>query len=241
MSSSLLLRHVLSAPCSPKTKPPEFGDVTLADFTPAPFDSLSSSVVLFEKGIYGGGVPENEYHLRVKIITKAAFDRWGDFTIENARPRHLKAATYCLEEGQIVQQIVEKKDILVDDYTTRIVSLPQVQEGCIIELSYKASRSFYEMPSWIIQKEVPVLRSEYLLLSPARLTYLIRGPYQPVHYDPKYKAVYSRWIFENVPAFIEEPLMPNPVNYFSRIEFWNPSTSWEKFNEQYSKDYTSWQ
>ncbi|HET9487011.1 MAG TPA: DUF3857 domain-containing protein [Chryseosolibacter sp.] len=224
---------------------PEFGDVTLADFGPTPFDSVSSSVVLFDKGTYGGTSyePIVGRHVRVKIITKEAFGIWGDFRLGSAytRAKKVKAATYYLEDGKIISSVVEKDAVLVDRKSnTKVVSLTNLREGCIIELSYVAERNYFLMPSWIIQGEAPVLWSEYQLLAPAKLIYLIRGAHQPALYEPKYKRGYSRWVFKNIPAFKKEPFMPHPTNYFARIEFWNRSDSWDKFNDDYLRQYRLW-
>lgn len=76
--------------------------------------------------------------------------------------------------------------------------------------------------------------------SPRSLPYVTYGDFEPSIYDPKYKRTYYRWVFQNIPAFRTEPLMPNPVNYFARIEFWQRQQSWTEISYQYLKLYSEW-
>ena len=227
-------------------EPPAFGDVKLNDFSRTPLDSIYSSIILFDKGRYVGNsyTPMIERHVRVKINHKDAFSLWADFKLGNdfARATKVKAATYYLEDGKIISHVVEKDAILKDvkSHNQKIVSLTNLREGCIIELSYRAETAYLRMPMWLIQDEVPVLWSEYLLLSPGKLTYIVRGPFEPFIYDSNYKGQ-SRWVFKNIPPFEPEPLMPDPVNYFARIEFMNPAKSWEALREDYLRQYEDWE
>ena len=224
---------------------PEFGSITPEDFRMTALDSVSSSVIIFNKGIYlGYEVPTLERHIRVKINDKEGIDKWGDFRLGSnfETTTKVRAATYYLDEGKIISDIVEKDAIYKDIKSNRekIVSLTNLREGCIIELKYKSYLRYPGMPTWFVQDEVPVLWSEYLLMSSAKLTYVTYGDYQPSIFDPKYKKLYYRWVFENIPAFEAEPLMPPLTNYFARIEFWSRQESWADINRACQAWYTEW-
>ncbi len=224
---------------------PDFGKVSLDDFAETPFDSTSSSVILFDKAIYIGGFqPALERHIRVKINSKSALKTWGEFRIGSffEAATKVRAATYVIEEGEIVSHFVEKDAIIKDvkSPSQRIVVLNNVREGCIVELTFRSAIRYPGIPSWFIQHEQPVLWSEYLIMSSFRSTYVIYGGVEPFIFDQKYKGRFYRWVFRNVPAFIGEPLMPDPVNYFARIEFWRRADTWAKINEDYLADYGAW-
>jgi hypothetical protein len=137
----------------------EFGDITFEDFSVTPFDSVASSVVLFNKEEYGGSfVPYIDHHIRVKIINRNGFDLWGDFRLGDRYESisKLKAATYYLKDGKIVRNLIEKENIYSDykSNNEKILSLTNLQEGCVIELSYRSETTYHTMPWWIIQDEV---------------------------------------------------------------------------------------
>src|SRR5688500_10451530 len=225
---------------------PEFGSITPEDFRMTPLDSVSSSVIIFNKGIYvAGDQPTIERHVRVKINNKEAIDKWGDFKLGSyfETTTKVRAATYYLEEGKVVSDVVEKDAIYKDIKSNRekIVSLTNLRVGCIIELRYKSRINYSGIPTWFIQDEAPVLWSEFLLLAHQKLAYVTYGDYHPSIFDPKYKRLYYRWVFENIPAFEKEPLMPPLVNYFARIEFWSRQAAWADINRAYIALYTEWQ
>lgn len=225
---------------------PEFGSITPEDFSVTRLDSVSSSVIIFNKGTYvAGDQPTIERHVRVKINDKEAIDKWGDFKLGSyfETTTKVRAATYYLEEGKVVSDVVEKDAIFKDIKSNRekIVSLTNLREGCIIELKYKSRVNYPGIPTWFIQDEVPVLWSEFLLMAHQKLTYVTYGDYPPSIFDPKYKRLYYRWVFENIPAFETEPLMPPLVNYFARIEFWSRQEAWADINRAYLAWYTEWQ
>lgn len=222
----------------------EFGEITLNDFNVTRFDSTSSAVVLFDKGTFGGLYPPFlERHIRVKILNSEAFNTWGDFYLGNyfQTTSRISAATHYVEDGKVVSHIVEKDAIYnAVKENKKQVNLPNLRKGCIIELKYRSTWNHFSIPSWFIQNESPVLWSEYNLVSRANLTYVIHGGYEPFIYDPKYKGQFHRWVFKDIPAFRHEALMPHPVNYFARVEFWDRSASWEEVNKDYISAYKQW-
>ncbi|HEX8037955.1 MAG TPA: hypothetical protein VF490_02340, partial [Chryseosolibacter sp.] len=186
---------------------PEFGEVSLDDFSETPFDSTSASVILFDKATYIAGFqPAVERHIRVKINNKSALKTWGEFRLGSffEATTKVKAATYVIEGGEIVSHFVEKEAIIKDvkSRSERLVALNNVREGCIVELMFRSAIRYPGVPSWFIQHEEPVLWSEYLLMSSFRSTYVIYGGVEPFIFDPKYKGRYYRWVFRNVPGFI---------------------------------------
>lgn len=221
---------------------PEFGQVSLEDFATTPFDSTSSSVILFDKATYVGGYqPRLEHHIRVKVNTKDAVETWGEFRVGWYTTK-VKAATYFVEDGKIVSDFVEKDAIIKDLKSGRkkIVVLNNIRAGCILELSFRSDIAYFGIPFWFIQHDQPVLWSEYVLMSSFKSTYVIYGGVEPYIFDKKYKGQYYRWVFRSVPPFVPEPLMPDPVTYFARIEFWERADTWANVNKDYLANYETW-
>jgi hypothetical protein len=240
-----ILLFVAAEPCIAQEERPEFGQVTLADFAPTPFDSTASSVILFDKGTfeYGSVVPLAERHIRVKIISKDAYAMWGDFKLGSRmeRPYKIKTAVYYVEDGKVVSHEVGKDEFLKDrkgHQTT--ISLTSLREGCIVELSFRVTYRYYSAPFWSIQQEVPVLWSEFLLDAGVFSRKVLRGDFEPYISNAHYKGKYQRWVFKNIAPLKVEPLMPDPTNFVARIECWESFGSWIGFKNNYLSDYKIW-
>lgn len=214
--------------------PVEFGDVSIEDFN---IKTTEPSVVLFNKGEFV--YPDYKRHIRIKINSKEAFNLWGNFKLDNELGRILsiKAATYFLEDGKIVTTKVENEAILDDrkHSNEKNVILPNLREGCIVELAFKTTLPG-AIPYWTIQTDARVLWSEFQLASPILLTYSVRGNIRPALVDLHYKSS-SRWIFKNVPAHKVEPLMPPYLKNYARLEFWEHTSTWQEISQKYRDAY----
>ncbi len=90
----------------------------------------------------------------------------------------LKAVTYNLENGKVVETKLDVKsavfkDVINDKWVVRKFTFPNVKEGSIIEYEYKVQSDFYHnLQGWSFQGEYPVLWSEYKVAIPSFLTYL---------------------------------------------------------------------
>lgn len=91
---------------------------------------------------------------------------------------NLKAYTYNLENGEVKETKLEKRDIYTEQYdkehTIKKFTLPNVKEGSIIEVCYTVTSDFlFNLPSWEFQHEkYPTLWSEYNVVIPSLLSYM---------------------------------------------------------------------
>ena len=242
----------------------KFGKVTAADFdlSKNKFDSSASAVVIADIGYssfepnYKTGFQINFNHFkRIKIIDKKGFDA-ATVTIplyssgqDVEKLVKLKASTYNIENGKIVETKLDDKSIFTDNLQKNIVlkkfTFPAIKEGSIIEFSYDQSSDFlFELQPWEFQDEYPHLWSEYEVAIPEYFSYVFLSQgYNPffiktikngnTHFDmhlqngserPQTLALdalvtTSRWVMKDVPALKEEKFTTTISNHISKIEF----------------------
>lgn len=173
-------------------KPPiKFGDISLEDLQMKgyPLDSSAAAVVLADYGestisyIQSEGFILNfERIRRIKILKKEGFE-WADFSFslyhngsDEERLVGLKAATYNLENGKIVESKVSKDAIFKEKYDTNNdlmkITFPNVKEGSLIEIYYKISSDFlFNFQDWDFQTTIPTISSEYRAKIPEYFNY----------------------------------------------------------------------
>lgn len=163
-------------------KPPiKFGEVSIDELKMKRYDkdTTASAIVLCDYGesrieyLQGKGFSVKfERVRRVKIFSKEGYD-WGNFSIPIYKSgtneedlTTLKAITYNLENGKIVESKLKNDAIFTEeaDKNTKIVkfALSNVKEGSVIEILYKVSSPFtFNFQDWDFQTTIPVLWSEY--------------------------------------------------------------------------------
>jgi transglutaminase-like putative cysteine protease len=123
-------------------------------------------------------------HRRVKILDKSGYDaateelylrKFG--SNREDKLSGLKAATYNLENGKVVETELESKgvftEVLDENFTRKKFTLPAVKEGSIIEYSYTIySPSTYYLRAWSFQGAYPCLWSEYTVGIPEFFDYI---------------------------------------------------------------------
>lgn len=120
---------------------------------------------------------------RVKILNKNGFDA-ADMSIHlfsngsnEERLSDLKAHTYNLENGKIVETKLESsavfKDKLSKYWVVRKFTFPAVKEGSIIEFSYTITSDFLRnLQPWEFQGAYPCIWSEYNVRMPEFFNYV---------------------------------------------------------------------
>jgi len=124
------------------------------------------------------------YYARIKILNKNGFGAadvsiplYADGTAEE-RVSDLKAHTYNLENGQVVETKLDAGSVFKDKLDKRLFvrkfTLPAVKEGSIIEYSYTITSDFWrDLKSWRFQGEYPYLWSEYTVKIPQFFEFVI--------------------------------------------------------------------
>ncbi len=167
--------------------------ITVADFdlSKAVFDHDASAVVLEDIG-HSAYVPSSQggfkmvfsTRTRVKILNKNGFAAAsqrialygrGD---EQEKLSGLKASTYTLEGGEVIETKLNDKDIYTEKINKELViqkfTLPALKEGSIFEVSYTiTSEYFARVRSWDFQGAYPCLYSEYEVVIPEVYNYMV--------------------------------------------------------------------
>ena len=244
--------------------PARYGKITPADFdlSKQNFDSGAAAVVIADIGnseFVGNtkGWFSLEFHRfrRVKILNKRGFDA---ATVEiplyvsgksEEKLESLKAVTYNLENGKIVETRLDDKSVFTDNvsknWKEKKFTFPALKEGSIIEYSYEQSSDFlFQLQPWAFQGEYPCLWSEYNVGIPDFFQYVtLTQGYLP--YDLKTSStrnvtfritfpggaardekdtyddnvVDHRWVMKNVTALKQESYTTTLSNYIAKIEF----------------------
>ena len=245
MKTSILAVLILALilPSLAQKSPFKFGEIDQKYFemTHCPIDSSAGAMIIEDYGL--STIDYNFeiaflYHVRIKIFDKSEFDR-ADISIPHYyrdQVRKLKASTYNLENGKVVEYEVEKDQIFKEErseYTRAInFTFPKVQEGSIIEYTYMVNYGDWtKLNSFYFQTSIPTLSSQYELEIPEYFHYkrLLSGylPLSKADIDYKngsigttpVKLQVHNYVAKNVPAFKEEPHMTTESDYISKIEF----------------------
>jgi hypothetical protein len=270
---SIALAFIASISLAQKS-PIKFGEIPIDDLKMTIYDKDSSAaaVVLADYGeayiSVGGSVKMTfERHVRIKILSKEGLE-WADVVVplrfqgsSEEEVRGLKAASYNLENGKIVETAMSKDAVFKEKFNRNFnlhkFSIPNVKEGSVIEYTYRISSDFYSnFPNWQFQQTIPTRHSEYWALFPDFFDYqqYMQGYVAITNYEVKlknvttYQAKAHHWVMKDVPAFKEEPFMTSKEDYISRMNFalayinypGQPTQeimgSWEKLSSELVKD-----
>ena len=173
-------------------KPPiKFGEVPIEDLKLVHYDrdSAAAAIVLVDYG--ETSMPYNpsegftltfERITRIKILSKDGLD-WATFTIplyheggSNEKVTGLKAATYNLESGKVETTKLKSdavfKEKVTDNWDIMKITLPNVREGSVVEITYKVNSDFLvNLQDWEFQRTIPTRWSEYRATIPEFYNY----------------------------------------------------------------------
>ncbi len=191
----------------------KYGKITPEDFKKTIYeqDTSAHAVVLADVGSSDFEANQEDLrlvykrHKRIKIVDKSGYDE-ANITLYlykylNTRDEDkmpvLKASTYNLENGKVVETKMDSKSVFTkeeqDNVTSKKFTLPAVKEGSIIEYTYTiTSPSTFQLRAWDFQGEYPCLWSEYSVGIPEFYDYIfISQGYHEVKRDPRKDAIKS--------------------------------------------------
>lgn len=257
----LLLQNYLSAQEKLNLK---FGKVSAEDFdlSAHKFDTSAGAVYIADVGtadFEGNRKSWFSIHfkrqVRIKILNKNGFDAANfeipiyDDNVIQEEVEKLRAVTYNLEDGKVVETKLEEKSVFKDKlskrWSVKKFTLPAVKEGSIIEISYTIkSDDIFNLRTWEFQGEYPRLWSEYTARIPQCFNYVFLAQgYHPFHikqtdvsfktysiienngagspttYTMRANVADNRWVMKDVPALKEEKFITTLDNYTAKIEF----------------------
>jgi transglutaminase-like putative cysteine protease len=242
----------------------KFGKVSPEDFSKKVYsvDSNASAVVIADIGsseIVGNSKGwfslEFKRYRRVHILNKNGYDEanveirlYSDGDREEEL-NSVKAVTYNLENGKVVETKLEKNGIFKDKIDKRRVikkfTLPNIKEGSIIEYEYTVQSDFlFNLQPWEFQGQSPVLWSEYNLRLPEFLGYVFltqgyrtydinerkdnrvnftvrdtRGAGATETLSFVANVTDYHWVMKGVPALKQESFTSTLKNHIAKIEF----------------------
>lgn len=171
----------------------KFGKVAIEDFNQKiyPIDSSANAVVIADIGstefvgnTKGSFSLEFNKFRRMHIINKNGYDAAkvviGIYANGDREEQldDLKAYTYNVENGKIVETKLEtKSEVFKDKVSKNLVlkkfTFPNIKEGSIIEYQYKIHSDFtFNLQPWEFQGEYPCLWSEYNVAMPEFYKYV---------------------------------------------------------------------
>jgi transglutaminase-like putative cysteine protease len=186
-------------------------------------------------------------HFRIKILKQDGVD-FANFKLsfrDKSNLLKIKASTFNLENGKIVESVLNKKDI----YTERSGNLSRtgfafnnVKVGSVIECVYTASYdSYFFLYPWVFQHEIPVQYSDYTVKFPALFRYKYQGYEGDLKFNFSQKEnslrigsistseITYKWTVGNVPAFKAEPFMASEDDFLARVEFELEGIDWPNY------------
>jgi hypothetical protein len=250
--------------CAQDKAPVKFGKVTPADFdlSAYKYDTAAEAVVIadigsseFDGNTKGWFTLAFRHVKRIKILNKNGFDaatvKIPLYTSGSAIEKidGLKAITYNLENGKVVETKLEDKSIFTDKiskhWMEKKFTFPAIKEGSIIEYSYTQYSDFLSnLQPWQFQSQYPCLWSEYEVDMPHFFEYVTLsqgflpftsstakernasfritepgGAEKDENYSFDDKVVDHRWVMKDVPALKEERFTTSLSNYVAKIEF----------------------
>jgi len=244
--------------------PVRFGKITREDFN-IPLtgpDSSAGAVVIadygtsaFEGNPRGWFTLEFKHSRRIKILRRSGFEA-ATVTIplylagnETEKIEGLRASTYNLENGKVIETKLDDKSIFTDkiskNWINKKFTFPALKEGAIVEFTYTQTSPFlFQLQPWEFQGEYPCLWSEYMVDIPnffqyatiaqgflpfsintsdsRQVTFHLTDPGgsgRDEHYTFEDNVVTHRWVMKNVPALKEEAFTTSLRNYTAKIEF----------------------
>lgn len=242
--------------------PVKFGKISADDFKNSVYsiDSNAAAVVIADIGssqvqgnIKGWFSIEHKHFKRVHVLKQSGYDianveisLYTDGRNEEEL-QNLKAYTYNLENGKVVETKLDVKSSVFRDKVSKNLirkkfTFPAVKEGSIIEYEYTTTSDFiFNLQPWEFQGGYPRLWSEYEVSIPEFLYYVFlrQGSFTTTQKSrqenfrivdsrgagasDEYRftaAVYDhRMIMKNVPALKEESFTSTINNHISKIEF----------------------
>jgi len=257
----------------------ELSPVVAADFgpiSPKNTDTVGAVILADIGDVHFVGNQHNWFsyvyqrHTRIKILNKKAFDL-ATVHITLYRPSDdqekldkVVASAYNLENGQVTEVKLQKKDIFEDrerkEYTETRFTLPAVKEGSIIDYTYTITSPYDAfLPTWQFQSErYPCLWSELMVEIPQALFYtLVKQGVHAYAIDKGSEGVNTyrmgenngnpmtvnaavtkhHWVMQDIPAFQVEGYLFCPENYVDKIDFQLAKTY---DGEQFQDYYNSW-
>jgi transglutaminase-like putative cysteine protease len=261
--SAILVLLLINSRAQDKS-PVKFGKISAEDFKTSVYslDSNAAAVVIADIGtstitgnVKGWFSIEFRHFKRVHILKKSSYEL-ADVQIPLYTDGHneeelqgLKAYTYNLENGKVVETKLEKSGVFQDklskNHLVKKFTFPSIKEGSIIEYEYTVHSDFiFNLQPWEFQGSYPRLWSEYNVSIPEFLYYVFLSQGNQYNFSrttqdkhEKFRVVDGsgagasetyefeanvtdyRMVMKNIPALKEESFTSTLDNHIAKIDF----------------------
>lgn len=187
-------------------------------------------------------------HKIIKILNRHG-KQWADITIpysSQTRVKNIKARTISpsgkitmLDKKRIFDINLYPNFIFYSDIRAKRFSMPAVENGCIIEYSYKKEiNNVTYWNRWPFQHSIPTLISRYTLRIPSKWEYKVQSYQMHAKASISEKQVDGSkiehiWEERNIPPFLPEVAMPAVSDIVKHLAFspafvskWNDISNW---------------
>ncbi|WP_370392321.1 DUF3857 and transglutaminase domain-containing protein [uncultured Winogradskyella sp.] len=189
--TSLLIIFFLGFSLTSFSQNYKFGKVSKAEVEEAlyPLDSNANAAILYKKEyinfdfIKGEGWQQTRtVHKRIKIYNKEGY-KWATHELllytggsgNREKISNIKGYTFTLDQGKLDKTKLRNESIFEEEYSEyrnkTSITMPNVAEGAVIELSYKITSPFLEIDDIVFQYEIPVKELEVNVAIPQFLVY----------------------------------------------------------------------
>lgn len=255
----LLLLFLLSGTIAPVSA--NDGELSRAAWQVTPYelamtqweaDPEAEAVVLYETGkiVFVGNEATGSFdihfrkRIKIKILNQAGLE-YGEYSIpfyhsgpETEIVDKIKAVSYNLEEGQIVETALDKsgiyEEIIDRNWTAKKIAFPNVKPGTVIELEFQVESPFiFNMPEWQFQHKIPVVHSllELSMIPFYEYIFILKGSQQFGTFQQTTSNIKRQWgrttfsdtnVFmgmDNLPAFRDEDFITSAKDYMISVAF----------------------
>ncbi|WP_294818242.1 DUF3857 and transglutaminase domain-containing protein [uncultured Flavobacterium sp.] len=231
-----------------------------------PADTAAPAAILYKKGQtyfmldldgYWSMVTEVEY--RIKIYKKEglnyATDKLTYYTGgKTVKAFYSDAYTYNLVDGKVEKTKLkgdgEFKEDVEENYRQRIITMPNVKEGSVIEYKYTIATPYFTVfRDWYFQHEIPAGHVSYEIAIPLYFNYnrFLSGYIEVSQSEPKvrlgaggrFNESAVTFTAKNVKAIKDEGYTNNIKNYTSILSHELASTHFPSGKEDYATDWES--
>ena len=261
----------------------KFGKIAASDFNipEMKFDSGANAIIIsdigsakFEGNNSGFFNMIFTHYIRVKIMNNNGFDI-GKFEIElyhdeeeSEKLYTIKGSTFNLDNGLVTETKLEEKAIFSEKHSKHIdlkkFTMPALKAGSIFELEYVVKSPFaFNLQPWSFDGEYPRIWSEFSVLIPPPLHYIMRlqgstqfdfdttkevfqsysvresnGAASDDSYSISGNSTYRKWVKKNVPALHEEAFITSLDNYYTRVKFQLKFVQWSEQSQRHEQSST---
>lgn len=240
----------------------EFGSVSKEELMEKEYvnDPSAPAAILYKNHYtyYLGADLATEIHERIKIYSKEGFDYATEYInlfkgrYDEETVGRIKAVTYNLVDGKIVEDKLEKDQIFKTEasynYNRVSFTMPNVKEGSIIEFKYKITSPFiWNIDEFRFQYDIPVKNMVAEIRTPKGFIfnqtpkgYLSVFPTRSMKKDHRVgmDVVINKYFMNNVPAMKEEKYVDNIDNYRSGVMFELVSIDIPGYSKSFAKSWS---